>query len=53
MTDETKDGKVIEEIAEAWAAVVIDLAEKLDQQNASNADQVTPLAATPEPQNGE
>jgi hypothetical protein len=53
MTDEAKDGKDIEEIADAWAAVCIDIAEKLDQQKASNADQQTPQVATPEPQDGE
>ena len=54
MTGEAKDGKDIEEIADAWAAVCIDIAERLDQQKASNVDQQTPPpVATPEPHDGE
>jgi hypothetical protein len=53
MTDEAKDGKDIEDIADAWAAVCIDIAERLDQRKASNADQPTPPVAMPEPHDGE
>jgi hypothetical protein len=49
MTDEPRDGKDIEEIADAWAAVCIDIAEKLDRDHINDSGQREPKVVTPEP----
>lgn len=38
MIDESKDGDPLEEIADAWAKVYIDVAEKLDQPQTTTQD---------------